>query len=80
MDTPLARALRKRRDDLGLKQHHVAKLCGVDISTISYWERGEFGPSDDKVDKVASFLDWSVERLLAALHKAKKAKASRRAA
>lgn len=80
MDSPLGSALRRRRDKLKLKQHHVAEIMGVDVSTISFWEKGRFGPADDKLDKVASFLGWSIERLLSTLHEEKKAKASRRAA
>ena len=80
MDSPFARALRARRDKLELKQHEVASLFDVDVSTISFWEKGRFEPSFDKFDKIALFLEVSLPKLLKLLHESKKSRTKKRAA
>lgn len=80
MDSPFARALKARRDKLGLKQHEVAASLDVDVSTISFWEKGRFEPSFDKFDKIAAFLDVSLSKLLKLLHESKKSRTRKSAA
>jgi transcriptional regulator with XRE-family HTH domain len=51
--------LRKRRYDLKLSQHQVAKIIGVSIDTITYWENDRSQPTLMNMPKIVSFLGYS---------------------
>ena len=60
---PLAKAIRERRDELGLSQEALAENCGVDRTYISMLERGTRNPSFLNMLKIASGLQTSVSAL-----------------
>ena len=49
--------LKKKRLDMGLYQKDVAKILGVDVNTITNWEKGRCVPSRECLGKVEGFLD-----------------------
>ncbi len=46
-------------------QQEVAKAMGVQVSTISKWERGLAKPRADKLPKLAELYCCTIEELLA---------------
>jgi transcriptional regulator with XRE-family HTH domain len=59
----LGRAIRLRREELGLEQHAVALDAGVEPSWISHIESGRQNPSWGAVDRIARALGWSLWQL-----------------
>ena len=59
----LGRAIRLRREELGLEQHRVAVDAGVKPSWISHIESGRQNPSWATVDRIARALGWSLWQL-----------------
>lgn len=55
--------LKKRREELGLKQIDVVKKTGLSKSTISLLESGQLNPSLKNAFKIAKILDDTVENL-----------------
>jgi len=47
--------LRKRRQDVGLRQRDVATLLGVDEMTVNNWERGRTCPASWLVSRIVGF-------------------------
>ena len=60
---PLARAIRDRREHLGLSQESLAEACGFDRTYISMLERGTRNPSLQNLLKIASGLNTSISKL-----------------
>lgn len=60
---PLAKAIRDRREELGLSQERLAEECGFDRTYISMLERGTRNPSFLNLRKIASGLKTSVSKL-----------------
>lgn len=54
----------KIRDAKGYKDSDVSKGANVTKSTFSDWKSGRSMPKGDKLVRIASFLDVSVEQLL----------------
>jgi DNA-binding XRE family transcriptional regulator len=48
--------IRSKRRQLGLSQERLAKLLGVDEGTLRRWERGEWVPKGDRLERIARFL------------------------
>ena len=48
------------RDSLGYRDSDVAKGTGITKSTFSDWKNGRSIPKDEKLKKIALFLDTSV--------------------
>ncbi len=42
---------------MGLFQRDIAKIIGVTIDTITYWEKGRTHPSKRNIEKVMNFLN-----------------------
>jgi len=53
----------KIRDAKGLKDADVVKATGITKSTFSDWKSGRSNPKNDKLVKIADFLEVSVEYL-----------------
>ena len=51
------------RDSLGYRDSDVAKGTGITKSTFSDWKNGRSIPKDEKLKKIALFLDTSVDYL-----------------
>ena len=60
---PLGRAIRERRENLGLSQEKLADRCGFDRTYISMLERGTRNPSFLNLLKLANGLETSVSQL-----------------
>lgn len=50
--------IRKRRLDLQLSQHEVARQLGVATRTVKHWELGEFEPTVSNLPGVIRFLGY----------------------
>jgi transcriptional regulator with XRE-family HTH domain len=59
----LGRAIRLRREELGLEQQTVALDAEVNPSWISHIESGRQNPSWSTVDRIARALGWSLWQL-----------------
>jgi transcriptional regulator with XRE-family HTH domain len=59
----LGRAIRLRREELGLEQQAVALDAHVTASWISHIESGRQNPAWGTVDRVARALGWSIAQL-----------------
>lgn len=51
--------LRKKRLDLNLFQHQVAKLINVTTDSITNWELNRSEPSLNQIPKIISFLEYT---------------------
>ncbi len=60
---PLGKAIRVRREKLGLSQEKLAERCGFDRTYISMLERGKRNPSLINLLKLAEGLQTSVSKL-----------------
>lgn len=62
----LGKAMREAREAKGISQRQLGKLSGVDYSSISRMERGEFASPDPvKLQKLARLLDVDLEEFYA---------------
>ena len=41
---------------MGLYQKDVAEIIGVDVNTITNWEKGRYEPSNGFLEKIEGFL------------------------
>lgn len=64
----LGRAIRRRRDELGLSLRDVADKTGVSASTLSRIENGTGKPDADNIARLTSWLDMPMERVLSGRH------------
>lgn len=53
----LGERIKKKRLDLDLCQKDVAKIIGVDVNTITLWEKGRHEPGKRFLKKIVSFLE-----------------------
>ncbi len=60
----IAMRLRIARENEGLSQGQVAKLCGLDPSTISFFECGKRTPIARNILKLAEALNISTDQIL----------------
>ena len=51
-------------DEKGLKNADVARATGISNMTLSDWKRGKSVPKSDKMQKIAEFLNVSVDYLM----------------
>jgi transcriptional regulator with XRE-family HTH domain len=59
----LGRAIRLRREELGLSQSTVALDAGIEPSWLSHIESGKQNPAWGSVDRIARALGWSLWEL-----------------
>ncbi len=59
----LGRAIRLRREELGLEQQTVAIDAGIRSSWLSHIESGRQNPAWGTVDRIARALGWSLWEL-----------------
>jgi transcriptional regulator with XRE-family HTH domain len=64
----LGRAVRRRRDALGLSLRDAAKETGVSASTLSRIENGTGKPDADNIARLTMWLDVPVERIMSGRH------------
>src|SRR5216110_360448 len=60
----LGRAIRRRRDELGLSLRDVADQTNVSASTLSRIENGTGKPDADNIARLTTWLDMPLERIL----------------
>ena len=56
--------IKELRNQKRIKQTELAKILSVAPSTLSYWERGEYEPSNETIIKLASFFETTTDYLL----------------
>ena len=56
--------IRRRREKLNLTMAGLARLVGVDKSTVLHWERGDIQPNLDGLIKLAEFFGVTETDLL----------------
>jgi len=61
----LGRAIRLRREELGISQQDLGLELGYDQSWISHIENGHANPAYGTVDRIARALAWSMGQLVA---------------
>ncbi len=61
----LGRAIRLRREELGISQQDLGLELGQDQSWISHIENGYSNPAYAYVDKIARALHWPLSELIA---------------
>jgi transcriptional regulator with XRE-family HTH domain len=64
----LGRAVRRRREELGLSLRDVATKTDVSASTLSRIENGTGKPDADNIARLTSWLDVPMERILSGRH------------
>src|SRR5258707_5629425 len=62
----LGRAIRRRREELGLSLRDVADETGVSASTLSRIENGTGKPDADNIARLTSWLKMPMESVLGA--------------
>ena len=60
----LGRAIRRRREELGLSLRDVANETAVSASTLSRIENGTGKPDADNIARLTTWLDVPMERIL----------------
>ena len=60
---PLLNYVKIHREEKGLSQTELGKLCGVSRQTISSIERGDYHPSVVLALRIAQIFNLSVENL-----------------
>ncbi len=60
----LGRAVKRRREELGLSLRDLADETGVSASTLSRIENGTGKPDADNIARLTSWLDVPMERIL----------------
>ena len=60
---PLYNKVKQIREDFGISQTELGKLCGVSRQTISSIERGEYHPSVVLAIKISKIFNKTVEEL-----------------
>lgn len=56
--------IKKRREQLGLKQHELAEMVGVQVREIPRWENGHSLGRAENLEKVAGALDLTIQELM----------------
>ena len=64
----LGRAVRRRREELGLSLRDVADETSVSASTLSRIENGTGKPDADNIARLTAWLDVPMERILSGRH------------
>ena len=64
----LGRAIRRKREELGLSLRDVASETDVSASTLSRIENGTGKPDADNIARLTSWLDVPMERILGGRH------------
>ena len=62
----LGRAVKRRREELGLSLRDVAEKTSVSASTLSRIENGTGKPDADNIARLTAWLEVPVERILSA--------------
>ena len=61
----LGRAIRLRREELGISQQDLGLEVGYDQGWVSHIENGRTNPAFGTVDRIARALAWPMSRLVA---------------
>nr|WP_309099101.1 helix-turn-helix domain-containing protein [Fredinandcohnia onubensis] len=60
----LGERIKKKRKDLKLTQKELAKLLGIDHTTISKWESNIYEPDTDTLQRLADIFDTTIDYLI----------------
>ena len=64
----LGRAIRRKREEVGLSLRDVADETGVSASTLSRIENGTGKPDADNIARLTAWLNVPVERIMSGRH------------
>ena len=53
-----------KRNELNMTQSALAEIIGVDIMTVSRWERGKQEPSIETLKKLSTLFNCSIDYLV----------------
>lgn len=53
-----------KRNELNMTQSALAEIMGVDIMTVSRWERGKQEPSIETLKKLSTLFNCSIDYLV----------------
>lgn len=53
----------KIKESKNVKDRDVAKATGIDPATFSHWKKGLYTPREDKLIKIADYLNISIDEL-----------------
>ena len=53
----------KIKESKNVKDRDVAKATGIDPATFSHWKKGLYTPKEDKLIKIANYLNISIDEL-----------------
>ncbi|MBW0178588.1 helix-turn-helix transcriptional regulator [Sediminibacterium sp.] len=59
--THLGEAIKDRRKELNITQHHLAELSGISVNTLYKLERGQGNPSLEVLNKLAEVLGMELK-------------------
>ena len=62
--TELGRAIKRRREELGLSLRDVADVTDVSASTLSRIENGTGKPDADNIARLTGWLDMPIDRVM----------------
>jgi transcriptional regulator with XRE-family HTH domain len=65
----LGRAIKRRREELGMSLRAVADITNVSASTLSRIENGTGKPDADNIARLTDWLDMPVDRVLNRQHR-----------
>jgi transcriptional regulator with XRE-family HTH domain len=60
----LGRAIKRRREEMGLSLRDVADVTNVSASTLSRIENGTGKPDADNISRLTTWLDMPVDRIM----------------
>ncbi len=59
--THLGEAIKDRRKELNITQHHLAELSGISVNTLYKLERGQGNPSLEVLNKLVEVLGMELK-------------------
>ncbi len=63
----MSKSLRGLRLELEMTQGELAQKIGAAVSSISQWERGEYRPRLDQIERLATALEVDIPTIVEAL-------------
>lgn len=61
LSTHLGETIKKRRNELGITQPHLAELAGISTNSIYKLERGQSNPSLELLNKLLEVLGMEIK-------------------
>lgn len=68
----VAEFIKNLRQDKGLTLKEFAERCGVNFTLVAFWEKGEFRPQFDVIQRMAFEFGFKAKNLVALVREAEK--------